>query len=71
MPARSRFPPSAVRMSRHTEDTADGFTIEDGRVLIVSRGLGTAGLPVRFGAPPQVMLVRVQHGAALTVRKLS
>lgn len=68
-----RFPfiGAPVRMSRHTEDTADGFTIEDGRVLIVSRGLGTVGLPVRFAAPPQIMLVRVQHGAAPTVRKLS
>lgn len=58
-------------MSRHTEDTADGFTIEDGRALIVSRGYGEVGLPVRFGAPPQIMLVRVGHGEALAVRPQS
>jgi uncharacterized protein len=69
-----RFPliGAPVRMSRHTEDTAaDGFTIEDGRVLIVSRGFGEVGLPVRFGAPPQIMLVHVRHGAQLSVRRLS
>jgi hypothetical protein len=68
-----RFPlvGAPVRMSRHTEDTADGFTIEDGRVLIVSRGYGEVGLPVRFGAPPQIMLVRVGHGETLNVRPLS
>ncbi|MGH6949591.1 MAG: metallophosphoesterase [Vitreimonas sp.] len=68
-----RFPfiGAPARMSRHTEDTADGFTIEGGRIFIVSRGMGTVGLPVRFGAAPQIMLVRVQRGVAAAVRKLS
>lgn len=68
-----RFPliGAPVRMSRHTEDTADGFTMEDGRVLIVSRGLGAVGLPVRFAAPPQIMFVEIRHGAAPSVERLS
>ena len=68
-----RFPlvGAPVRMSRHTEDTADGFTVENGRILIVSRGLGAVGLPVRFGAPPQIMLVDIRHGAEVAIEKLS
>lgn len=68
-----RFPliGAPVRMSRHTEDTADGFTIENGRVLIVSHGFGEVGLPVRFGAPPQIMIVRLGHGETLRVQRLS
>jgi len=60
-----RFPllGAPLRMSRHTEQAISGFMIERGRILIVSRGLGEVGLPVRFGAPPEIVLVRIQHGA--------
>ena len=34
-----------------------GHVVEDGRHLIVSAGLGCSGLPVRFGATPEIVLV--------------
>lgn len=36
-----------------------GHIVEGGRHLIVSGGLGTSGFPVRFGVPPEVVLVRL------------
>ena len=34
-----------------------GHIIEDNRHLIVSRGLGCSGLPMRFGSPPEIVLL--------------
>jgi uncharacterized protein len=34
-----------------------GHIVEGGRNLIVSGGLGCSGLPVRFGAPPEIVIV--------------
>jgi predicted MPP superfamily phosphohydrolase len=34
-----------------------GLVEEEGRSIIVSAGLGTSGLPVRFGAPPEIVVV--------------
>lgn len=53
-----------VRMSRYTEETANGGMIRDDRILMVTQGVGEVGLPVRFGAPPEVMLITVTSGAA-------
>jgi predicted MPP superfamily phosphohydrolase len=39
-----------------------GHIVDGGRQLIVSGGLGTSGIPVRFGVPPEVVLVEL--GAA-------
>jgi predicted MPP superfamily phosphohydrolase len=36
-----------------------GHIVERGRHLIVSGGLGTSGIPVRFGVPPEVVLVEL------------
>lgn len=36
-----------------------GHIVEEGRHLIVSGGLGCSGLPIRFGAPPEVVLIEV------------
>lgn len=36
-----------------------GHIVEDGRHLIVSRGLGCSFLPIRFGAPPEIVVVEV------------
>jgi predicted MPP superfamily phosphohydrolase len=36
-----------------------GHIVEDGRNLIVSRGLGCSGLPVRFGAPPEIVMIEL------------
>jgi predicted MPP superfamily phosphohydrolase len=34
-----------------------GHIVEGGRNLIVSGGLGCSGLPIRFGAPPEIVIV--------------
>ncbi len=36
-----------------------GLVVEDGRHLIVSAGLGTSGPPMRFGVPPEIVLVEL------------
>lgn len=43
---------------------AYGHIVEDNRHLVVSGGLGCSGLPIRFGAPPEVVLIDVGDGAA-------
>ncbi|MCX7356917.1 MAG: metallophosphoesterase [Alphaproteobacteria bacterium] len=61
-----RFPliGAPVRMSRYTEETANGGMIRGERILMVTHGVGEIGLPVRFGAPPEVMLITVLPGGA-------
>lgn len=39
-----------------------GHIVEGGRNMIVSAGLGCSKLPVRFGAPPEIVLVDVASG---------
>lgn len=43
-----------------------GHIVEGGRHLIVSGGLGCSGLPVRFGAPPEIVIVEL--GARVTTQ---
>ena len=51
-----------VRNSRYQERTAKGWLVEDNRILVVTRGLGESGIPVRFNAPPQIMLLTIHPG---------
>ena len=39
-----------------------GHIVEDNRNLIVSAGLGLSGYPIRFGAPPEIVLVELGSG---------
>ncbi len=41
-----------------------GHIVEENRHLIVSGGLGTSRVPVRFGVPPEVLLVTLGESAA-------
>jgi uncharacterized protein len=41
-----------------------GLIIEEGRHLIVSAGLGTSGPPMRFGVPPEIVVVDLGGAAA-------
>jgi hypothetical protein len=41
-----------------------GHIVEDDKHLVVSGGLGCTALPVRFGAPPEVLHIRVEAPAA-------
>ena len=36
-----------------------GHVVEDGRHLVVSGGLGCSGVPVRFGVPPEIVVVEL------------
>ena len=38
---------------------AYGHIVEDGRHMIVSGGLGTSGVPIRLGVPPEIVLVEL------------
>jgi uncharacterized protein len=48
-----------VTPSRYGAHYAGGVFEEGERVLFVSRGVGTSGLPVRFRAPPEVALLEL------------
>lgn len=41
-----------------------GHIVEDGRHLVVSGGLGCSGLPIRFGSPPEIVVVELGAGSA-------
>jgi predicted MPP superfamily phosphohydrolase len=45
---------------------AYGHVVEDGRHLIVSGGLGTSIMPVRFGLPPEIVLIELGRAPAVT-----
>ena len=46
--------------SYYGERYARGHVVEDGRHLYISSGLGTSGLPVRFLAPPEVVVLELR-----------
>ena len=50
---------SPITPSDHGNRYAYGHVVEDGRNLIISGGLGTSIMPVRFGVPPEVVLVEI------------
>ncbi len=68
-----RFPwvGAVARLSRYINSTANQPVIRHGRVLVVTRGLGESGLPVRFGSPPEIMLVEIAPGSQASGRRLS
>jgi predicted MPP superfamily phosphohydrolase len=50
---------SPVVPSRYGNRYAYGHVVEEERHLIISGGLGTSILPVRFGVPPEIVLVEL------------
>lgn len=50
---------SPVVPSRFKNRYAYGHVVEDNRNLIVSAGLGMSTIPVRFGMPPEVVLIEL------------
>lgn len=46
--------------SRFGERYAGGHVVEDGRHLFVGRGIGTSRLPIRAGAPPEIVLLTLR-----------
>ncbi|MDB5473543.1 MAG: metallophosphoesterase [Devosia sp.] len=53
------FGHAPVVPSRFGRRFLHGHMVEAGRHLIVSSGLGYSGLPVRFGAPPEIVVVEL------------
>ena len=43
--------------SRYGERYAGGHVVEDGRQMVVSRGIGTSNVPLRLGAPPELVVL--------------
>jgi predicted MPP superfamily phosphohydrolase len=56
---------SPIVPSRYGNRFAYGHVVEGGRNLIVSGGLGCSKLPVRFGMPPEIVVIEL--GAPLPV----
>ena len=50
--------------SNYGDRYAYGHVVEEERHLIVSAGLGTSGYPVRFGVPPEIVLVELGQAGA-------
>jgi hypothetical protein len=46
--------------SGHGARYLGGHVVEDGRQLFVSTGVGTAGLPIRFRQPPEVVILTLK-----------
>ena len=61
LPGSARFIPS-----RYGDRYRYGHIIEDGRNLIVSGGLGCSAVPVRFGVPPEIVIVELGGAPAAT-----
>lgn len=53
------FGHAPVVPSRFGKRFLHGHMVEDGKHLIVSSGLGYSGLPIRFGAPPEIVVVEL------------
>jgi uncharacterized protein len=50
--------------SRYGERYARGHIVEGGRHLYVTHGVGTSGLPIRFLAPPEVVVLTLRAQAS-------
>jgi predicted MPP superfamily phosphohydrolase len=50
--------------SRYGRRFVYGHIVEDDRHLVVSGGLGMTGLPVRFGVPPEIVMITLGAGGS-------
>lgn len=51
--------------SRFGQRYLQGHIVEEGRHLVVSAGLGCSSLPIRFGVPPEIVLIDLGAGPAI------
>lgn len=51
--------------SRFGQRYLQGHIVEDGRHIVVSAGLGCSSLPIRFGVPPEIVLIEVGKAPAI------
>ena len=52
--------------SRYGQRYAYGHIVENGRNLLVSGGLGCSGVPIRFGVPPEIVMVELGGNGSQT-----
>jgi predicted MPP superfamily phosphohydrolase len=52
--------PAVAYVSRYGQKYAIGAIHEQGKALFVSPGIGTSGIPLRFGVPPEISLLTLQ-----------
>jgi predicted MPP superfamily phosphohydrolase len=52
--------PAVAAVSHFGQRYAIGTVREGGRTLFVSSGIGTSGLPLRFGVPPEISLLTLE-----------
>ena len=45
--------------SRYGRRYVYGHVVEENRSIIVSGGLGCSGMPIRFGRPPEIVLIEL------------
>ena len=57
--ARAKWTPS-----RFGERYTGGHVVEGGRHLFISKGIGTSRLPIRLGAPPEIVLLELRPEGA-------
>ena len=50
-----------LNLSRYLYRQSSGWHEQEGAQLYVNRGLGTSGLPIRLGAPPEITLLELQR----------
>lgn len=62
---------SPIVPSRFGNRFAYGHVVEENRHLIVSGGLGCSMLPVRFGVPPEVVVIDIGNPLAVAAEPLS
>lgn len=55
--------------SQYGQKYASGLVQGPAYKVYVSRGVGSSGLPVRFGVPPEVTLFELRRGPLVTLRK--
>jgi predicted MPP superfamily phosphohydrolase len=53
---------SLIVPSRYGQRFVGGHIKEEGRDLFVTTGVGTSGIPVRFGVPPTISLLTISQG---------
>jgi uncharacterized protein len=54
--------------SRHGARYARRHVVEDGRHLVVTSGVGTSRLPLRLGAPPEALVLRLRSPGSFGTR---
>jgi predicted MPP superfamily phosphohydrolase len=53
-----------IEPSEYGQRYVQGHVIEQGHHLFVTTGIGTSIIPVRFGVPPEIVLLTLKHGQA-------